>query len=265
MLPRNDTPDCSLFEYIVHKNSENQKGVKMNTIKEKPTEIYKKNAVLVGILFIIATAFLFIGGLFYGPVLDTPDYMEVAYPNRTSAIIGMLIEFSCILAIPLIAVFAYPVLRKHSKTLALGYVVFRLFEAVLFALVDITKLSLIKVSQLYLTAESSTVAMIESVGATIQGWNEWAWVFYVLIFGFGALIFYFALYRSKLLPRWISIWGLIAIVLMMTSALLSMFAVELPDAIFGLLVFPIMVQEMVMAVWLIVKGFNLSAINSETA
>jgi hypothetical protein len=62
------------------------------------------------------------------------------------------------------------------------------------------------------------------------------------------------------LPRWISIWGLIAIVMMMTSALLAMFGVELPDAIFGLLVIPIGVQEMVMAVWLIVKGFNSAVV-----
>ena len=230
---------------------------------QEQTNSYKKNAIVIGILFIIATAFLFVGGSFYGPVLDTPNTLQVAYPNRTSAIIGMLIEFSCILAIPLIPVFAYPVLRKHSETLALAYIVFRLFEAVLFVLVDITKLSLIKVSQLYLAAESSNAAMLESIGATIQGWNEWAWVFYVLIFGFGALIFYVALYQSKLLPRWISICGLIAIVMMMTSALLAMFGVELPDAIFGLLVVPIGVQEMVMAVWLIIKGFNPIEIEKE--
>jgi hypothetical protein len=235
----------------------------MDTIREKPTKIYRKNAVLVGILFIIATVFLFVGGSFHGPVLDTPDYLQVAYPNRIPAIIGMLIEFSCILAILLIPVFAYPVLRKHSETLALGYVVFRLFEAVLFILVDITKLALIKVSQLYLAAEPSNMAMIESIGATIQGWNEWGWIFYVLIFGFGALIFYFALYQSKLLPRWISVWGLIAIVMMMISAFLAMFAVELPDAFLGLLVIPIAVQEMVMALWLIVKGFNSAAIELE--
>lgn len=228
---------------------------------QEKTNPYKKNAIAIGILFIIATVFLFVGDSFYGPVLDTPDYLQVAYPNRISAVIGMLIEFSCILAIPLIPVFAYPVLRKHSEIPALGYVVFRLFEAVLFVLVDITKLALIKVSQLYLAAESSNAAMIESIGATIQGWNEWGWVFYVLIFGFGALIFYFALYQSKLLPRWISIWGLIAIVMMMTSALLAMFAIALPDAIFGLLVVPIAAQEMVMALWLIIKGFNLSAVD----
>jgi len=226
------------------------------TLREK-TNSYKKNAIVVGILFIIATVFLFVGGSIYGPVLDTPEYLQVAYPNRITATIGILIEFSCIIAIPLIPVFAFPVLRRHSETLALGYLVFRLFEAVLFVLVDITKLSLIKVSALYLAADASNADTIANIGATIQGWNEWSWVFYVLIFAIGALIFYFALYQSKLLPRWISVWGLIAIVLMMTSALLAMFAVELPDAIFGLLVMPIAVQEMVMALWLIIKGFDI--------
>ena len=221
---------------------------------------YRREGTIVGVLFIIATAFLFVGDAFYGPLLDTPDYLQAAYPNRMTAIIGILIEFSCIIAIPLIPVFAFPVLRKHSETLALSYVVFRLFEAVIFVLVDITKLSLIKVSELHLAADPSNAYTIANIGATIQSWNEWAWVFYVLIFGFGALIFYFALFQSKLLPRWISIWGLIAIVMMMTSAFLAMFGVELPDALFGLLVIPIGVQEMVMAVWLIAKGFNQDAV-----
>ncbi len=217
---------------------------------------HKKTAAIVGVLFIIATAFLFVGGSFYGPVLDTLDYLQVAYPNRITALVGMLIEFSCIIAIPLIPVFAFPVLRKHSETLALGYIVFRLFEAVIFVLVDITKLSLVKVSELHTAADPSNADTIASIGAVIQGWNEWSWGFYVLIFGFGALILYTALFQSKLLPRWISVSGMIAIFMMVTSAFLSMFEVNLPDAVFGLLVFPIMVQEMVMAVWLIIKGFD---------
>lgn len=223
--------------------------------------LYRKNAVIVGILFIIATAFLFLGGALYGPALDAPDFLTVSYPNRTIATIGMLIEFSCILAIPLIPVFAFPVLRKYSQELALGYLVFRLFEAVLFMLVDITKLSLINVSHLFLTAESRNRGVVESIGATIRGWNEWAWVSYLLIFAFGALIFYAVLFRSKLLPRWISVWGLIAAALMVISALLVMFEASLPDAVFALLVAPIAVQEMVMALWLIARGFDPAALS----
>lgn len=225
-------------------------------MNNKTAKSYRKEASIVGVLFIIATVFLFVGGAIYGPVVDSPDYLQVAYPNRITATIGMLVEFSCIIAIPLIPVFAFPVLRKHSETLALAYVVFRLFEAVIFVLVDITKLSLIKVSELHLVADISNADTIANIGTTIQGWNEWSWVFYVLIFAFGALIFYTALYQSKLLPRWISVWGLIAIALMALSAFFAMFEVDLPDAVFGLLVVPIMIQEMVMALWLIIKGFD---------
>jgi hypothetical protein len=103
------------------------------------------------------------------------------------------------------------------------------------------------------------------MGSFVQAWNMWGWVFYVLVFAIGALIFYTALYQSKLVPRWISGWGWIAAILIMLSALMAMLEVNLPETIFGLLVLPIAVQEMVMALWLIIKGFNTSALDAEVA
>jgi len=225
---------------------------------------YRKNAIIVGILFVIATAFLFIGDAFYGPVLDAPDFVEIAYPQRFPATVGMLIEFTCVLAIPLIAVFAFPVLKRHSEPLALGYVVFRLFEALLFVIVDINKLSLINASQGYL-AGGAGADFFQNMGSFVESWNTWGWVFYVLVFAFGALIFYTALYQSKLVPRWISGWGWIAAIMIMASALMSMFEVNLPETVYGLLWLPIAVQEMVMAIWLMIKGFNTSALPSGVA
>ncbi len=223
---------------------------------------YRKNAVIVGVLFIIATAFLFIGTAIYGPVLDNLDYLETAYPNRITATIGMLIEFICVLAIPLIPVFLFPVLRKHSETLAIGYVVFRLFEAVIFVIVEINKLSLISVSQHYLASGSADASYFQNIGSSIQAWNSWGWLFYVLVFAIGALILYTVLYQSKLVPRFLSVWGFVAALMIMTSIVLTMLEVDfnLPGAAFELIfAIPIAVQEMVMALWLIVKGFNSSA------
>ncbi len=237
------------------------------TTKEK-RNTYRRNAIIVGILFIIATTFLFIGETFYAPLLNSPDYLETAYPNRIKATIGVLIEFACVLAIPLIPLFLFPILRKHSETLALGYVVFRLFEAVLFVLVEINKLSLINVSQSYLASGSADAFFFQNIGSFIQAWNGWAWSFYILIFAIGALIFYTALYQSKLVPRFISVWGFIAALLIMTGVVLALFEVNLnfPGAAFELIfVLPIAVQEMVMALWLIIKGFNPTAITSLSA
>ena len=225
---------------------------------------YKKNAIIVGFLFIIATAFLFIGEAFYGPILNAPDFLEIAYPNRITATIGIFVEFTCVLAIPLIPVFVFPVLKRYSEPLALGYVVFRLFEAVLFVIVDINKLSLINVSQGY-SAGGVDAAFFRNMGSFVKAWNTWGWAFYVFVFAIGALIFYTALYQSKLVPRWISGWGWIAAILIMISALLATLEVNLPETLFGLLVLPIAVQEMVMALWLIIKGFNTSALDAEVA
>lgn len=235
----------------------------MDTIKEKSVETYRMNAVIVGMLFIIATAFLFVGQAFYGPVLETTDYLETAYPNRITAAVGMLIEFSCVLAIPLIAVFAFPVLKKHSLVLALSYVFFRFFEAVLFILVDINKLALINVSQGYLAADPAGAAFFQNMGAILQGWNQWGWSFYIIVFAIGALVVYTGLYRSRLVPRFISVWGLIAGVLILVNGVFPMLEVDISSlgtVIELLVVLPIAVQEMVLAVWLIVKGFNPSAL-----
>jgi len=131
-------------------------------------------------------------------------------------------------------------------------------------IVDINKLSLINVSQGY-SAGGVDAAFFRNMGSFVQAWNMWGWVFYVFVFAIGALIFYTALYQSKLVPRWISGWGWIAAILIMASALLAMLEVNLPEILFGLLVLPIAVQEMVMALWLIIKGFNISALDAEVA
>ena len=222
-------------------------------------ETYRKNAIIVGVLFIIATAFLYIGGAVYKPFLGSPDYLEIAYPNQIIAVVGMLIEFACVLAIPLIAVFFYPVLRKHNEALAIGYVGFRFFEAVLFVSVEINKLSLINVSQGYLLKGGMDTPFFQNMGLLIQSTNQLIFSIYVVVFAVGALLLYSALYKSKLVPRFISLWGLIGAVVILSGALLGMivFGSESSDLGWEPVFFiPIAVNEMVLAIWLIAKGFN---------
>lgn len=228
----------------------------------------RKRAIIVGVLFIIATAFLFIGEAVYGPILDSPDYLETAYPNRITAVIGILLEFACVIAIPLIPVVIYPVLKEHAESLALGYVGFRFFEAVLFILTEINELSLINVSQGYLNSGGADASYFRNLGFSIQAQDQWIFVMYVIVFTLGGLIFYSALYKSKLVPRFISAWGFLAAALLLVGMVLVM--VELNTGPLGdiwelIFAAPIAVNEMVLALWLIIKGFNSSAIASEPA
>ena len=227
----------------------------------------RKTAIIVGVLFIIATLFLFVGEAFYRPVLLSPDYLETAYPNRLIATLGILLEFACVLAIPLIPVFLFPILRKHNEAMALGYFGFRFLEAVLFVLIQINKLSLISVSQSYLNDGGTNASYFQNAGSTIMSWNFWSFSFYILFFTVGALMLYSTLYQSKLVPRWISAWGLIAAVILLAgivAELLELLGGFPPGAKELIYAAPIAVNEMVLAVWLIVKGFNPSALEPDS-
>lgn len=223
---------------------------------------HRWTAIIVGILFIIATVMLFVGGVVYNPILSSPDYLDNAYPNRTIVIIGILLEFTIVPAILLIPVFLFPILKKHNEALALGYVGFRFLEAVLIIVIESFRLSLINVSQDYLNGGGMDASYFQNIGSAIQAVSGWTFSLYVIVFALGALILYFVLYNSKLIPRIISAWGFIAAALMLIGTVLIMVGiftgiseVEL-NLIFAM---PIAVQEMVLAAWLILKGFNPSA------
>ena len=223
----------------------------------------KKTARIVGALFIMALVLFLIGQAFYEPILSSPDYLDSTYPNRVIVIIGILLEFISALAVVLIPVLLFPILKKHNEVLALGYVSFRLFEAVLLSFAQIYKLSLVKLSQDYLNKGDVDASYFQNIGNSIQSviyWIDHAGLIYLIVFAIGALILYSALYKSKLIPRWLSIWGLIGAVAILTGSVMATFDISLVLAM--LLIIPIALQEQTMAIWFIVKGFNSSAIAS---
>jgi len=223
----------------------------------------KKTARIVGVLFIMALVLFLIGQAFYEPILSSPDYLDNTYPNRVVVVIGILLEFISALAVVLIPLLLFPILKKHNEVLALGYVSFRLFEAVLLSFAQIYKLSLVKLSQDYLNKGGVDASYFQNTGSSIQSviyWIDHAGLIYLIVFAIGALILYSALYKSKLIPRWLSIWGLIGAVAILTGSVMATFDISLVLAM--LLIIPIALQEQTMAIWFIVKGFNSSAIAS---
>lgn len=227
----------------------------------------RKIAIIVGVLFIWAIVALFIGQALYNPVLDSPDYLDNTYPNKIAVIIGILIEFTGFLGLVFIPVLLYPILKKHNQILALGYVGFRVLEVMLLSVAQINKLLLINLSQAYLNRGGIDASYFQSIGNSIKSalfWNDSGGMIYLVVFVIGALILYSALYKSRLIPRWLSTFGLIGAVAMLAASIIATF--DIFPVIFAiLLMIPIPVQEFSMSTWLIVKGFNPSAIASLSA
>jgi hypothetical protein len=136
-----------------------------------------------------------------------------------------------------IPVFMYPILKKYNEALALGHVVFRNIEVVIFTVGAISLLTLLTLSQEFVIAGTPDASYFQTLATLLLAVREWGGgVFATIVFSLSALILNYILYRSKLIPRWLSGWGLIGATLAL--------------------------QEMVLAVWLIVKGFNSSTIAS---
>jgi hypothetical protein len=233
-----------------------------NIIKEKKMNTNRNNARIAGVLFIIGTVAGLLS-LILRPILGDPDYLIKVTENVNQVIIGVLFQLIMAFACAGIAIWLYPVLKKHNEALALGSVGFRIIEAVFDIVATIGLLSLLTLSQEYVKAGAPNASYFQTLGALLLGAHDSITNISLIPFCLGALMYYYVFYQSKLIPRWLSVWGLLAIIMNLTSALLVLFAlIGHFSTAQVVLSFPILVQEMVLAVWLIVKGFNSSAIAS---
>ena len=231
-------------------------------IYEKSQEKNKKTARTVGILFIVATVAGILSVAFLGSVLSDPYYLVNFSKNANQVIIGALLDLMGAGAFVSLAVVIFPILKKHNETIALGYVVARMIEAVPFIIANTSLLAILALSQGYVSAATSDTANFLPVGTGLRALYDGNQLLGPRVFAsLAALPFYFSLYQTKLLPRWMSVWGLIGAPLYFASGLLGMIGLVDPSSTLSILLFiPAALLEMVLAVWLIVKGFNPSAL-----
>jgi hypothetical protein len=227
----------------------------------------RRIAVVAGALFIIATVADLISRVgFVQPILSAPVDLTKVSANENQLLLGALFLFIGAAAAAGIAIALYPVLRKHNEGLALGSVAFRLIEAALYLGIVVCLLLLVTLSQESANAGAAASSAFQVQAALLMAARDSLGEVAVLAFGLGALMYYWVFYQSRLVPRWLSAWGLVAIAMLMVSGLLVMLRLTEPMSTTQIvLALPIFLQEMVLAVWLIAKGFNPSAIAPESA
>ncbi len=180
----------------------------------------RKIAVIVGVLILVA-------------------YSILGTNNPNAKVRGMSLEVISGLAVIAIAVLMFPLLKPYGKKLLLWYLGLKGIEGILMIIAGV----------LFFIHPPSLLELRDQI-YLVHGY----------IFAVPALIFYYLLYQSKLIPRWLSIWGMVASILLVIVNLL-----ELMGAIpkIEILYLPIVLNEVVLAVWLMAKGFDFPEIKSE--
>jgi len=224
-----------------------------------------KTARIAGILFVLGFAGVLTVGL-TSPILDDPDYLIKISVNANHIILGALFQFIMGAACAGIGISLYPILRKYNEGLALGAAGFRIIEGALFIVGVIGLLLLLTLSQEFVKAGALKPSYFQTLGALLLSVRDWVLLTGTLAWCIGALMYYYIFYQTKLIPQWLSGWGFVGITLAIGANMLVMFRLTNPmSTIQTVLNIPIFFNEVVLALWLIVKGFNPSVVVSESA
>lgn len=218
----------------------------------------RRAAAITGVLYIIGTVAGVLSVVSTGPIQDTPNYFVNLPANENRLIIGSLCVLIMGLALAMVPVMLFPILKKHNETLALGYVVFR------GALETFTYMGSV-VGWLFLVVLGRShvqggISDFQALGTAVLDGETMSSIT-TIVFILGALMFYYALYQSRFVPRWISGWGLLSTIPYLVAGFLVIFGlIRHMSTVDALLRIPLGIQEMVLAVWLIVKGFNMQEV-----
>jgi len=222
---------------------------------------------MVGVLFIIGTVSGVLSGIMTSPIQNTPEALTSISTHETQWILGTLLILVMGFALAMIPVLLYPVFKHHNEVLALGAVLFRgVLEAVCYLTIVILMLLLASASRIGVGASTADASALQITGALLISAGDWLGQILAVVFSIGALIIYFLFYQTRFIPRWLSGWGFVGAMLYFAAPLVSMFSPQHPalslESPLGFLMAPLALQEMVFAVWLIVKGFSPSPVHT---
>jgi len=211
---------------------------------------YRKESILIGLFFLIAMAGSLVGAGMIEPVITAQDPITAAASNQVTLLAGIFLELTCAVCVIGIAMFMAPILKKASPSLAAGYLGFRTVEAVFCTMITIAPVTLIALSKMPLSTTNNsaaqTVILIRSFSVGLP---------LALFFCLGALCLYSGLLRGKLLPKFIGVWGLIAVTMVLVMNIAGQYY-PMKMEVNMMLALPIILNEIFMGMWLIVKGFN---------
>ncbi|RAT94190.1 DUF4386 domain-containing protein [Brevibacillus sp. Leaf182] len=220
----------------------------------KSTNAGRRSAVMTGVLLI---AGLVTGMLSVVPVIDGAEYLVKASANENQVLLGAFFQLFMIVSYVGIPILLYPVLSKHNKGLALGSVAFGIIAGVFIILGVITLLLLLTISHEFAKVGALHVSYFQTLGGLLrEGRDLVNHVATTLAFVLAMFLFTYIFYQTKLVPRWLSVWGLIGSTLSILASLLFMIRFIGLDTAYMMLNIPIAFQQLVLAIWLIMKGFT---------
>jgi hypothetical protein len=227
----------------------------------KKLKSYRTVARVVGILFLAGMVIGVAGNILVQSVLGTPNYLSTISANNLKVAIGAMLLLMTVAGDAAHGVLMFPVLKQHNEYIAYGYFGFRIIDAVFLGFQVLFILFQIPLASQYLKAGIFDTSHLQSLSSAFIQMNLYAYHIAMLTLGIAGLMLCYSFYKTKLVPQLLAVWGLLGYATILCGSVLEILGFDLHsiDTIPGGL------WEVFIGVWLIVKGFNSSAIVFESA
>jgi hypothetical protein len=225
---------------------------------------HRAAATTAGILYIIGTvAGILSKAVTYFPVHDADDPLAYAAKHSGAVATGALLVLVMGLSLAFVPVVLFPVLRRVDEVLATGFLIIRgAVETACYVILAIAWLLLVPLGETMSAGPGTSSRAGVRLGTLVID-SDGASAVLSLVFCLGAALFYVLLYRSRIVPRWITVWGFAGIPFFVAAYVLAMYgSIGGNSSAQNLLQLPLAVQEMVLAVWMIARGFRPAAVST---
>jgi len=220
----------------------------------------RKTAVVTGVFFIVAAIAVIAGLLLYSPVLKAGCIVGSGADARV--FLGAFAEVITAMAVIGTGVSLFPIVKRQNEGIALGYVVGRLPEATVIVVGAISLVSVVTLRQDLAATASANAASLVPVGRSLVAIHDWSFLFGPgFAIGVNTLMLAYLMSRSRLVPRFIAVLGLVGGPIIFASSTAVLFGLYEQVSVWGpIAAIPVTAWEMRLAVYLIVKGFGASGL-----
>jgi len=229
----------------------------MSTINEVSNK-FRKTAIVVGVVYLAGMLVGIPGNIMIQSILGAPDPLAAIAANNMTVALGAILWLLAVIGDAGHGVLMFPVLKQHSERMAIGYLAARIVDAIFIAIMVLFVLIQIPLGSEYLKA-ASDASYLQALSALFAQGQLYAYQIGMSALGVSGLILCYTLYKAKLLPGWLAIWGLVGY----ATILVGMLSAVMGSGLGDLSSIPGALWEVFIGVWLIVKGFSTSAIVSQ--
>jgi hypothetical protein len=243
-----------------------RKEAELNTAMSKPNKeeqmnTYRTTARVVGILYVAGLVIGIGGMILIQSILGAPDHLSAVSASSMLLAIGAVLWLMPAAGDAAHGVLMFPILKQQqSERIAIGYLGFRIVNAVFIAVMVLFILLQIPLASEYLKAAGSDASFLQALSSVFLQGQLYAYHIGMSAVGIASLMLCYTLYRAKLVPRLVAVWGLIGYAIILCGSLLEVLGFNL----LTIHAIPGGLWELFIGVWLIVKGFNPSAFASES-